>query len=182
MASTIAGRIEKPFSIVGCSPTSTRTPVAETSLSEAASRFSAALFSKSDFIPSSGCSAGKTSSAVCCFVLNDSANCITHSKPLPNDDQPAALLPGITHHRLTNNCDFQGWAQVRKDVARPHTIPLACASPQIVPIGLPSLSFPCDRVLDPIIPCLRRRNPQPVGKETKAVDRMSESSDAELNK
>jgi hypothetical protein len=38
---------------------------------------------------------------------------------------------------------------VRKDVARPHTIPLACASPQIVPIDLPSLSFPCDRVLDP---------------------------------
>src|SRR5476649_2603992 len=56
--------------------------VAEILPNEAASHSSAALFSKSDFIPSSGCSAGKTSSAVCCFVLNDSANCITHSKQI----------------------------------------------------------------------------------------------------
>jgi transposase len=47
----------------------------------AASRSSIPLFSKSGSRPSSGCSAGKTSSAAYCFALSGSAACITHSKP-----------------------------------------------------------------------------------------------------
>jgi transposase len=83
MASTIAGRIGKPFSIVEWFPISTRILAVEKSPNEVASRSSTPPFSKNGSIPSSACSVGKISSGDYCCDLNGSVSYTTHLRPWP---------------------------------------------------------------------------------------------------